>query len=161
MKFCSKCKKEKPFSEFYSDKISKDGLRYCCKLCADKISTIYRKTKKGKLAKIRATIKWKSSNLAKYKDTNYKYRSSLRKEAILAYGNKCACCEETIFEFLTIDHVGGGGNHHRKQVGEFIYLDLKRKNFPKEGYRVLCMNCNWGTRYSLECPHKKEKTRLC
>lgn len=33
MKICSKCKEEKPFSEFYKDKRKPDGLHYSCKQC--------------------------------------------------------------------------------------------------------------------------------
>lgn len=33
MKTCSRCKKEKPYSEFYTRNIEKDGLDYYCKDC--------------------------------------------------------------------------------------------------------------------------------
>ena len=33
MKTCSKCKKEKPFTDFFRDKQKKDGLRSDCKEC--------------------------------------------------------------------------------------------------------------------------------
>lgn len=41
MKVCSKCKKEKPFTEFFSDKTKKDGYRYECKLCKQVQSKLY------------------------------------------------------------------------------------------------------------------------
>jgi hypothetical protein len=35
---------------------------------------------------------------------------------------------------------------------------LRKNNFPP-GYQVLCMNCNFGKRYSMICPHQtQEKT---
>src|SRR5439155_21290455 len=34
-----------------------------------------------------------------------KERSKLRREVIESYGNKCQCCGETQYEFLTINHV--------------------------------------------------------
>lgn len=77
------------------------------------------------------------------------YRISLRKEVMDAYGgsHKCSCpgCSATAIEFLTIEHIGGTGAAHRKEVGagDGIYRDLKKRGFPdKDKYCVLCMNCN-------------------
>src|SRR5690606_39680958 len=39
-----------------------------------------------------------------------------RFEAIMHYGGKCACCGESTYEFLCLDHSNGGGNQHRKEV---------------------------------------------
>lgn len=83
----------------------------------------------------------------------------LKKECIQSYGGSCICCKETIIQFLTIDHEGGHGNDHRKQLfkhnvgGVHMYRWLKRNNYPN-GYSVLCMNCNWAKRYSNICPHE-------
>lgn len=83
----------------------------------------------------------------------------VKNECIEAYGGKCACCGEVVKEFLTIDHEGGNGNEHRKSLfkynvgGLHMYRWLKKNNFPS-GYRVLCMNCNWATRYNPNCLHK-------
>ena len=41
-KTCSKCKIEKPLSEFYKDKNASDGLRNPCKTCDKKTSSEYR-----------------------------------------------------------------------------------------------------------------------
>lgn len=73
---------------------------------------------------------------------------------------KCACCGESEYNFLQIDHVNGGGNRHRKSIkvkcGSKFYYWLWKNNFP-EGYQVLCANCNWGKRMNNGvCPHKKE-----
>jgi len=71
---------------------------------------------------------------------------------------KCACCGEWRLEFLTLDHIDGGGNQHRKSgmTGRKFYLWLKREGFPP-GYRVLCMNCNCSIGFYGYCPHQKEK----
>jgi hypothetical protein len=63
----------------------------------------------------------------------------------------CLHCGENIFELLTIDHILGGGNKHRKAMGlKNIYVWLRRNNFPS-GYQVLCYNCNLvKSRVSLE-----------
>ena len=67
-------------------------------------------------------------------------RDDLRKQCIAAYGGKCACCRESTYEFLTIDHIDGGGRQHRKVIHNF-YRWLRMNNFPP-GFQVLCYNCN-------------------
>lgn len=42
-KICTKCKEEKPLSEFYKDKSKKDGLKYYCKECDKKKVTDWQK----------------------------------------------------------------------------------------------------------------------
>lgn len=74
---------------------------------------------------------------------------------------KCECCLEDNLEFLTIDHINGNGNKHRKEnkagFGTTFYRWLIKNNFPK-GFRVLCMNCNMTIGNFGFCPHNsKEK----
>jgi len=78
------------------------------------------------------------------------------------YGGKCNCCSEPRIEFLTIDHIEGGGNKHRlklfnnhNQSGYRFYQWLKQNNFPK-GFQVLCWNCNATKHYYNQCPHKRD-----
>jgi len=85
----------------------------------------------------------------------------LKREVLTAYGNPpvCICCKESNLKFLTIDHVDGGGNQHRKQIqvggGSHVYLWLKRNKFP-QGFQVLCFNCNCGRAVNDGvCPHKE------
>ena len=67
---------------------------------------------------------------------------------------QCACCGEQHIEFLTIDHINGGGRKHRKEMPTTnIYLWLIKHKFPK-GFRVLCMNCNFAYGIFKYCPHK-------
>jgi hypothetical protein len=47
MKTCSKCKEEKPFSEFSKNKNSKDGLQSYCKICVKKIDKEYKEKNKN------------------------------------------------------------------------------------------------------------------
>jgi len=82
----------------------------------------------------------------------------MKAEVVAAYGGYCKCCGESAHEFLTIDHVNGGGSQHRKQVGSQFYSWLKRQGFPKEGYRLLCMNCNFAIGKYGSCPHESERT---
>jgi hypothetical protein len=73
------------------------------------------------------------------------------------YGQRCVCCGETNYEFLTFDHVNDDGAHHRAEVGASgIYRWLIKNNFPAT-VQVLCWNCQWGKRLCGVCPHQKAK----
>jgi hypothetical protein len=91
-----------------------------------------------------------------------KYRLKIKTHVLIHYnGNppRCACCGESHIEFLTIDHINGGGCQHRKRIGKLggwvFYRWLINNNFP-EGFQVLCANCNLGKGICGECPHKNE-----
>ena len=89
-----------------------------------------------------------------------KYREKLRRLVLLGCSGgktiKCVCCEENNIEFMTIDHVNGGGTKHRKEFNgdnSKFYRWIIKNNFP-ETLRVLCMNCNWAFGQKGYCPHK-------
>lgn len=90
------------------------------------------------------------------RESHKRMRENLRTELIAAYGGRCACrnCPETNTAFLTLDHINGDGKAHRLQVGSHTYADLRRKGFPRDGYRLLCWNCNAMTRNGQVCPHE-------
>ena len=72
-----------------------------------------------------------------------------RKAKVFDYfGGKCEDCGIEDFDILTIDHVSGGGQLHRKEfpsTGDFYsWVHNKIKNKQKiEGLAVVCRNCNW------------------
>lgn len=75
-------------------------------------------------------------------------RIELKKTIIQHYSKqmKCAQCGLADLKNLTVDHINGGGERHRKNYGlngggHAFYRWLKRKNFPK-GYQILCFGCN-------------------
>jgi len=126
---CKRCGKTKPREQFY---IRKNGVltRHHCKSCtiiAAKVNSVTR-------------------------------QRQLRLDALSYYSDKqmeCACCSETHIEFLAIDHIGGGGNKHRKSENiKNLYRWLKKHNYPI-GFRVLCMNCNFSIGAYGYCPHRK------
>lgn len=100
---------------------------------------------------------WAKSNRQSKNLANVRYTRRLKLEVLVAYSGsppRCACCGETMIEFLTIDHIEGGGTAQRKQLGVVsIYNWLKKNNYPL-GYRVLCMNCNVALGHFGYCPHK-------
>jgi hypothetical protein len=73
----------------------------------------------------------------------------LKTEVLIHYGNgKCACvkCGYSDIRALSIDHINGYGNHHRRTDGlgggTDTYRWLKKNNYPN-GYQTLCMNCQF------------------
>jgi len=91
-----------------------------------------------------------------------KYRQKYREIVLKHYGGdppKCECCGESRIEFLTIDHIRGGGTAEHKRLGRYgttYYKWLIDNNFP-EGLRVLCYNCNCSRGNYGYCPHEREK----
>lgn len=94
-----------------------------------------------------------------------RYEWSLRLKAFEAYGGSyCACCGETEEKFLTIDHVNGNGNDHRRSISRDgnpasvkMYSWLTKNNYPL-GFQVLCFNCNCGKyRNGGICPHQQRR----
>lgn len=91
----------------------------------------------------------------------------VKRQVLTYYGGgslRCVCCGESHIEFLTIDHVKGGGRAHLRSItkeqgrkgGVAFYRWLRKHGFP-EGYRTLCFNCNCAIGHFGYCPHQKEK----
>ena len=101
---------------------------------------------------------WYARNKVKELTKHQKRRFMDRHSVIMSYGGyKCACpggCSVTEDHFLTLDHIGGGGNKHRKEIGSHIYSWLRRHNYPS-GFRILCMNCNFSFGHWGFCPHQE------
>ena len=58
---------------------------------------------------------------------------------------RCLICGEERTDCLSVDHIEGGGNAHRRQLrvsDDGFYKWLIRNHYP-EGYRILCMNCQF------------------
>jgi hypothetical protein len=92
-------------------------------------------------------------------DTRARYHRNKKIKVIEEYGGTCACCGDNTIEFLTIDHINGGGGKHRKSLnitsGASFYDWLIRNDYPS-GYRVLCMNCNGALGFYGYCPHERK-----
>lgn len=96
--------------------------------------------------------------LGRSRNDHYK----LVNEVITYYGGACICCGNITKAHLTIDHIGGGGNQHAREIGRGValYRWLKRNKFPT-GFQVLCANCNHGKyRNAGICPHISITTSL-
>ena len=93
----------------------------------------------------------------KDREINKKNQSKYRLETLTHYSNgkmKCNCCDESIYQFLTVDSLNGGDSQLMKKHGTHNLAWLLRKLEYPEGYQVLCMNCNFARgKYGI-CPHK-------
>ena len=154
VKFCPACIEYKEFSEFGTYNATSRGktrLQGYCSECHRKKS-----------------LEWNKKNPERHKVNVTKSSKKLTVEAkikVIEYYSggtgKCACCPEKYIEFLTIDHINGNGNQHRREIkaaGQYLkfYGWLIRNNFP-EGYRVLCMNCNFARGKYGYCPHERNE----
>jgi len=84
-------------------------------------------------------------------------RLELRKQVLSHYGAQCVCCGEYNNEFLTIDHIYGNGQNHRKEIGgsDKLYRWIIRNDFPSD-LQILCMNCNFAKGVYGACPHQQK-----
>lgn len=133
-KYCPICKKVLPIENFYNNRNRYDLHTGYCKNC----------------------IKLKRPDTTIY---SLNYRRKIRKIVLSHYGDRCECCGEKNKEFLTIDHVDGGGNIHRRKInrhGVKFYAWLIHNNFPDNPkLQILCWNCNLSMGIYKYCPHKK------
>lgn len=88
-----------------------------------------------------------------------RYAQKMRTDCLIAYSGPephCSCCGETETKFLSIDHINGGGDAHRREVGfgKSFYQWLRKNKFPP-GFQILCHNCNMAKGFYGQCPHKK------
>lgn len=103
---------------------------------------------------------WRVNHRDYVYEYNHKYftdKVKQEKELVLKnYGMVCACCGESNPIFLSIDHINGGGEKHRKEIGRKINRWLVKNNFPT-GFQLLCYNCNCGRNLNGGiCPHKEK-----
>lgn len=95
------------------------------------------------------------------------WRNELKHQVFDYFGAKCACCGETEFLFLTLDHKHNDGAEHRRQLArgrsgrtaspDTVYRELVKTNFADaDRFQVLCYNCNCAKRGNGGvCPHQE------
>jgi len=152
-KICSACKIDKDSSDFNKSSIALSGFRPECRECQHGRERTYRAKNKDRHSKY-----WKDYYLTNKQDISLRVaqkNQALRNQVLDTYGAWCHCCGETEKDFLTIDHIDGGGRRHKKKVGSGIrfYRWLISNNFPV-GFEILCYNCNCAKGKLGYCPHK-------
>lgn len=96
---------------------------------------------------------WRANNPEATRTIHKGVRDRLRKQVIDAYGGKCACCGESNPAFLSVDHINNDGAEHRRSV-RHLYTWLRQNDFPKDGFQLLCFNCNCAKGIYGICPHQ-------
>lgn len=165
---CTHCHQKKPLLEFYmrgggckGDSRKTESVCKVCKYQKDR-ARLEKESVKVRRAMLLRQRRQRDplSHARKAKE----HRVKLRNEVLAAYGNACECCGENQKEFLAIDHRNGGGSQARKQgihiAGTQFYLWLKKLDFPKDEFRLLCHNCNMARGCYGFCPHEKIVTSL-
>jgi len=161
-KQCSKCKRNKKKPEFWKQITNKDGLHSWCKDCQRKLArNNYHIIKKKNPQKLKDYAnKWRSNNIDRARELARNSWHRRRLGVLKYYSNgkpKCACCGETEIEFLSIDHINGGGLKESREKGYGrggLMRWIINNNYPK-GFQILCHNCNFAKGHYGECPHKK------
>lgn len=102
-------------------------------------------------------VAWHEKYRTKSTQLSAARRTKIREEVYKGYGGVCSCCSEHRKEFLTIDHINGGGREDRKKFRNSVsfYNWIIKNNFPIH-LRLLCMNCNLSYGLYGYCPHQKE-----
>jgi hypothetical protein len=127
--------------KYYDDKVAKNPEKY-------------------RLANLERNKRYRERLGDEYRERMNLRTRKLKQEVIEAYGGKCSCsgCDETRFEFLTIDHINGRYDESGikdERSGQKLYNQLKRLNWPTDNYRLLCMNCNFSYGKYGYCPHQQ------
>ncbi len=177
-KTCNKCSVVKPLEGFSPHKDFPDGLHTTCKECLNakarqRWADLPPEEKQKRNAQIQAqqTPEQRRAISKRYSrrhpDAVLKHKRKARlkflaqrRQVIAHYSdgtNQCACCGESQFEFLVIDHIDGGGGQHRKEQNltgsNRLATWLIKNNYP-EGFRILCHNCNMCRGAYGYCPHE-------
>lgn len=164
MKNCNVCHTFTPLSLFSRDRTKKDGYSGTCKPCATSRAVAWARAKPEKA---RANQKkHRERHAERIRASNRLQKAAahakLRKLVVAAYGGTtpaCACCGESHFEFLEIDHTKGNGAEHRREIGSGSSRTLRwlRDNSFPVGFQLLCRNCNHAKYLYGQCPHQRER----
>lgn len=150
--FCYKCKTKK--------RIKVGSNQSYCRQCWNEYRREY--YKKNPEVHKKFVVSWRKKNPEKVKVFSKRCVIKLKLETLSHYGELvCKCCGDKHWQFLTIDHIDNDGAKERKELGisggsEFYYW-LKKNNYPKKNYQILCLNCNRAKYDYGQCPHQNEK----
>ena len=148
VKTCTKCDQPKPLSEFYA-------RRNVCKVCVRAKMRAHSSQPETRVKRreyeaenreqITANQREKRATQPEVRDRHRAASAAIYAgycDAVFGhYGRQCACCGSE--DDISIDHVNGGGEEHRNQLGGSValYRWLIANDFPA-GYQTLCRRCN-------------------
>ena len=135
----------------------------------------YRKNFMEKYAKTYQWKKWYEQHKPERRIADKKYRDRTRSEILSKFTNGKNCCEglngaectsncgpngtnPNKIDLLELDHINGGGNRHRKKTKRTnLYFWIFYNNIPKNGFRILCSNCNKIEKRRIAGKNKKDR----
>lgn len=171
-KTCSLCKERKPVSSFGKWAQSRDGLNHRCRDCHNRknresweaVGSRSRREKYHRDALVRSKMlkaarNSRLKNSEKIAISKKQKHQELRLAALSSVGLECVCCKETQLEFLSLDHINGGGRQHRKSVGDSqkLYRQILTSSEIKSLFQTLCHNCNLAKGFYGTCPHQRKE----
>lgn len=68
-------------------------------------------------------------------------RLNARLNTIHMYGGKCVCCGVINHKYMQLDHINGGGNDHRKERSDTLYVWASKNGYPPI-LQLLCASCH-------------------
>ncbi len=165
---CTACRKKKDAGEFYARGGGQKGgprkTEAVCKICKYQKDRMRLEKESVKVRRAFLQKQRRQKDPASHAKAAKEHRVKLRNEVITAYGGVCVCCGEDNREFLAIDHINGGGTKSRKLglhiAGTSFYLWLRKLDFPKDLFRLLCHNCNMSRGCYGYCPHESAVEKL-
>jgi hypothetical protein len=158
MKRCPHCQRTLPLTSFYRKKAHRASWCRECLQPVNRQKYLKAKARPDFKAKNHAYArKWHARNRERINAKSLTRYHQQRQACLQAYGGHCACCGETRYQFLALDHIYGGGNRDqitgkRGERGAKLARVLYRRKFPP-GFRVLCHNCNAAFGFYGYCPH--------
>ena len=114
---------------------------------------------------------WRGQTREQMNASCRRYHRRKRREVIDGLGAACEGCGETDYVLLTVDHIHGGGNAHRRALnkngntknlaGSTVFFNaILREGLPKDKYRCLCWNCQHKAKLGYPLPTKMADPRL-
>lgn len=151
-KHCPSCRETKPAEAFVANKLIRAYLpAYCRKCHLEK----YQRTKAEHKA-------YADKHRERFRLKSREGQRRLRLQVLRHYSGgtpRCACCGETRYQFLALDHINGRSESERsarRVASAKLCTWLRRHDFPP-GFQVLCHNCNCAKGFYGQCPHVAEK----
>ncbi len=128
-KVCSKCKIDKPFSEYFKDNLRKIGIRCKCKACCSEETKNWRVKNRSEYNNYAAMWRAKNPGRQHQMEIKRRYAMSLEEYNALLVKQECKC-------------VICGYQHDPSRQRGRLYVDHCHKTKGIRG--LLCSNCNKG-----------------
>jgi hypothetical protein len=94
------------------------------------------------------------------------WRAQMTLKLLEEFGGKCNCCGEEHPQFLTLEHIQGGGSYSYGRVNgrcrknrQQVLREAEKDGWDRTKYELLCIGCNWAKGQFGQCPHRTGITK--